>query len=121
MLAKVVDNLRLVEGLAQVLANTGGDMSIGVRAATRGSHAERAFCARMLTIVLFLFGFLMASGMNTAAGQAQTEEKNGKDSQEVVRAYLDEPTKNLVKQVPELKGLRPVEDQQPLEGSGRIF
>lgn len=69
--------------------------------------------------ISFLFAAITGSGglpplEGTVAPLAQQEENPDQNFNANALSYLEEPLKKLVKRIPELRGLRPDENQQPL-------
>jgi hypothetical protein len=93
-------------------------MSNGLRATTSTSHRFLWLPLRaVLSLCVVLVAAAAGSGSHAAAkgtafvfGQ-QTEQSQQKAEPQ---PYLEEPLKQLVKQIPELKGIRAAEDQQDL-------
>jgi len=92
------------------------DMSLDMCELTIGSGAGRALPTRVAILVFLLSGFFLASLVDflPMKGLALQSAKSEKNTQEEVRPYLEEPMKQLTKRIPELRGIRPVEDQQAL-------
>jgi hypothetical protein len=103
-------------GLRQSVIAAVREMAIGLRRASMRSYQDRTFhvyTAFMWSCILGIFVFLVVMCGNVRA-QAQTDDPEKPPTQEV-HPYLDDPIKHLVKEIPELKGIRPVEDQQSLD------
>lgn len=95
-----------------------GVMSIGLRATTSTSHRFDSLLRRVALFLIFVLltagaGFgrhAAANGADFAFGQQTGQAQRKEDPQ----PYLEEPLKLLVRQIPELKGIRAAEDQQDL-------
>lgn len=66
---------------------------------------------------LFLLGLVLAYSSAFAlinAAPAQLLDTTGQSYFEDARPYLEEPLEQLIREIPELKGLKPAEDQDEL-------
>ncbi|MGB2662367.1 MAG: hypothetical protein WAK48_00090 [Candidatus Acidiferrum sp.] len=93
-------------------------MSIGLRATTSTSHRFLSLPLRAVPFLIFVllaatagFGrYASANGTDFAFGQQTGQTQQKAEPQ----PYLEEPLKLLVKQIPELKGIRAAEDRPDL-------
>jgi hypothetical protein len=92
------------------------DTAIGIRAAKIGSHLARLLPRRSLVSLLVFFTAAILQGFPAMKGNAFVHQENTADgtADEQTHPYLEDTPKQLVKHVPELKGLRPAADQQEL-------
>jgi hypothetical protein len=94
-------------------------MSIRLRATANRSHLASKLAARMACIAILLASSIPNLGNPipsrlAAACCAQQEENIEPGSDVRVHPYMEEPLKQLVKHVPELKGIRPAANQMDL-------
>jgi hypothetical protein len=94
-------------------------MSIRLRATTNRSHLASPLVVRMGCIAVLLASSIPNSGNPipswlAAPSRAQQEVNSEQGSNVRVHPYMDEPLKQLVKHVPELKGIRPAANQLDL-------
>jgi hypothetical protein len=92
------------------------DTAIGIRAAKIGSHLARLLPRRSLVSLLVFFTAAILQGFPAMKGNAFVHQENTTDgtADEQTHPYLEDTPKQLVKHVPELKGIRPAADQQEL-------
>lgn len=88
------------------------------------------FSCQPVNLGLFLLGLLIAYSSGFAsinvkrAAPAQLVGTTGQSYFEDAHPYLEEPLEQLIREIPELKGLEPAEDQDELpvilRGTGRV-
>jgi hypothetical protein len=91
-------------------------MSIGVNATTTKSHLlgfQLLETALTLGVVFSICGNFCITQATTVPFASETDKTRSR-GQAHAQVYLDEPLKQLIKRVPELKGIRPAADQQEL-------
>jgi hypothetical protein len=95
-------------------------MTFDVRAQATGSHDSRFLPRRAAPISILVLSALFAGSWPSRAKNAapfavlQLTDKGAQSYDVNSRPYLEEPLDQLVKQIPELKTLRPAPDQQAL-------
>ena len=91
-----------------------------IYALARGSDLARSllWLMSLSTIIFFCAVITGSGGLRPLHGivtfLAQQEDKGDQNSYANAHPYLEEPLKEIVKRIPELRGLRPEEDQQAL-------
>ena len=95
-------------------------MTVDVRTRAAYSCQPHALILQivLLAVLLFRVAVTSAGGSCPARGTTvrfvQQADKSEQSPDANAHSYLDEPLKNLVKRIPELKGVRPAADQQAL-------
>ena len=101
-------------------ATQASTMTLHVRAQANGSHDSRFRPRRAPPIILLVLSTLFAGSWPSRAKNAvpvamlQGTDTSGQSFDVNSHPYLEEPLDHLVKQIPELKTLRPAPDQQAL-------
>jgi hypothetical protein len=90
------------------------NMSVGNRATKTGSHPGRLLVWRALLSLLAVFSAAIFQGPSAEGSESVRQQDNSEQNVNAESAYLEDTPKQLVKHVPELKGMHPAADQETL-------
>src|SRR5580700_1072191 len=90
------------------------NMSVGNRATKTGSHPGRLLVWRALLSLLAVFSAAIFQGPSAEGSESVRQQDNSEQNVNAESAYLEDTPKQLVKHVPELKGMHPATDQEAL-------